>query len=213
MEPQFIEHHKFNDRLISFEAYPFRTLVIGTFNPSGDKQPLLNLYDRGRNLTWGVLERLFPKYAPLKFYPANKRQYSRERIYENQMKFLQAEGIFLTDMIRGLKEPDTNLIYGKNYTDANLEKSVSGDVNRIIWNETVIDLLQKGQVKRVLFTRSINDSEVPLISKFMKNIETRCDEFDVQCKFLRSPSGSNRVLKGTSKYDTLVEDWKPKFGL
>jgi G:T/U-mismatch repair DNA glycosylase len=170
--------HKFLDKYLMVGK---KIVIIGTFNPDVKENKAEFFYGRSKNYFWNLLPKVFG-YEPLK-----------EKSVEEKIKFLNDNGIELTDLIY---EADIDENKTDNYSDENLK-------NVVKWNtENIINTLKKGHTEEVYFTRK-TFNKIGNIKKEIEKIKKFCEENGIKFRFLPTPARfeSNEKLK----------EWKEKF--
>ena len=161
-----------------------------------------NFYDRPQNRFWGVMDRLnnpvfykqhgikTPNLSGLKYY---KKGLDREQVFQKQMSFCKAAGLFITDFVKEVKPENFNGIYD-NFADSIIEKS------NCIWNtEEIISAIEIFKPKKVLINFKTENSAIQKISAEAQKIKKLFPKITTS---VLSTSGA-----ATNHYEDLLKDW------
>lgn len=196
--------HKFITDL-NLERLDFKptTLIVGTFNPAWDNLGNYAQWFYGRtrnNYFWDVLPRLYGE-SPL-----------RQTSPTEWKAFCSTYRIALTDLIASIDDADTNnpghIDSLKNYRD----DLIARHFRQFTFVDLSKLLTQHPTVKHVYLTRSINDA---FWRQRWQAIEAYCQNNEIDCKTLLTPSGGARfrIPKGAknSLDDFIFNQWQSKW--
>lgn len=182
-------------------AWPFETLIIGTFNPEQSWVPNNGanyFYGRSRNYMWNAL--------PL-FAGDNKIEKTDPSA---QINFLKKHQIGLTDLLIRINDADIHNQLHQKRVASFLDKEIE-TFGSFTWNtDAIIECIMSGQLKAVYFTRLGNRKLAnPGQNSFehqMRLIESACEKQNIPVFRLHTPSGMG-LGAGKPKLNKLIQTW------
>lgn len=177
-------NHKFIEDL-NLENLDFQptTLIVGTFNPAWPANNQAQwFYGRTQNnYFWDVLPALYQQ-AGLRNVPAVDKPSVWER-------FCLTNRIAITDLIRSVNDADElnndhHTLLG-DYSDSN----IANRFNDFALTDVVSLLRAHPSIKSVYLTTK---AQIPFFNEIWNSIEIYCEENNIHCRRLLTPSGSAR---------------------
>jgi hypothetical protein len=193
------EHLKGDFGLIP--SWPFKTLIIGTFNPENRFHPdnsAQYYYGRSRNYLWKVL----PKFAGEDSIP--------HQDVKRQINFLKNYEIGLTDLLISVVDADVNNSLHKDRIKTVLDNQIESFSN-FKWNtEYILETLKNNKVGGVYFTKlglpNMKNIGAHTFEFQMRIIEKYCKKNNISHNRLFTPS-ANGLGKGSPKENHLITRW------
>lgn len=170
--------HKFD----SFENLAdIEILILGTFNPSVEKNQAEFFYGRNRNYLWNLLPKSF-----------NYRELKKEKLNE-KIEFINKYKIGFADLI---SEINVEKEQENNYSDPFIDSRVAK------WNDIITLIKKHKNIKYVYFTRkTLND--IPEMKKQLIKITEFCSKNNIQFIYLPTPARFENEEK--------LNEWKKAF--
>jgi hypothetical protein len=169
--------HKFKEYLklnrIDFDP---TTLIVGTFNPAWPQSnPAQWFYGRtDNNHFWNVLPRIYGTNSLINSGIRSWKQFCHHNL------------VAITDLIACIEDADESKEDHRTLLGGYSDKAITTNFKEFEFVE-VKDLLKKHKsIKRVLLTRGKADK---FWRKLWKPVEKYCDEHDLVCMTLLTPSG------------------------
>ncbi len=180
--------------------WDFNCLIIGTFNPQNLFAPNNNAnYFYGRSqFFWKALPRF-----------AGNPEIENQNL-ENQFNFLQSNKVGLTDLLIQINDADyqnpIHLNRIQSFQDNEIELFQNFE-----WNtDRIIEVLKKGKVSHVYFTKLGNINQINVGINTFENqiriIENYCQNNNINHHRLHSPTGQG-LGKGIPRIHKLINRW------